>query len=267
MKGFFRAYRILFFLLVLGTQLSSCLTYKDIVNFQDGNDLIDGKIDSIKNFTPLRLKTDDVVMIMVSGYNDVEANRFNLADTRVLVQAGNSGGGASEPLGYRVDMEGKIDLPVIGKILVKDLTMEELRKLVYTKIEETEYLKDFTVEVRYLTFRFTVLGEVKNAGTYVINNTKITALEAIGLAGDLSLFSNRDNVLIIREKDGNRTFGRLNFKTKEVFHSPYYYLQPNDVVYVEPHKSRILSTPDPLTRYVGTIVALTSLILLIANIF
>jgi polysaccharide export outer membrane protein len=267
MKANILNFRMLPFVALISVLLSSCLGYKDIVNFQDGNDLDKGKVDSIMNFAPVRLKPDDIVMIVVSGYNSEETDKFNLADMRTLVQAGRGAGGATEPLGYRVDPQGNIDLPVIGRIYVRDLTMDELRALVYKKIEDTQFLTDYTVEVRYLTFRITVLGEVNLPGTYVINNTRITALEAIGLAKDLSIFSNRDNVLIIRESEGKRTYGRLNFKSKEVFNSSYYYLQPNDIVYVEPHKSRILATPDPLTRYVGTIVALTTLILLMIQLF
>lgn len=268
MKSIQRTFKILSFLAILSINLSSCLLYKDILNFQDGQDLDKGKVDSILNYVPIRIKPDDVIMVVVGGYNIEEAEKFNIADMRTIVRAGGGGGGGqpTEPLGYRVGPNGKIDMPIVGELYIKDLTMDELKELVYKKVEETKYLTDFTVEVRFLTFKVTILGEVNSPGTYVINNTKISALEAIGMSRDLSVFSNRDNVLVIRESEGKRTYGRLNFKTTKVFESPYYYLQPNDIVYVEPHKAKILSTPDPLTRYLGTIIALASFIILLSQL-
>jgi polysaccharide export outer membrane protein len=92
-------------------------------------------------------------------------------------------------------------------------------------------------------------------------------LEALGLASDVTVFSNRDNILVIRESDGIRSYGRIDLKSKSIFNSEFFYLQPNDVVYVEPHQSRILATPDPITRYVGTLIALGTLITLLIALF
>jgi polysaccharide biosynthesis/export protein len=256
-------------LFIMVASMSSCLTYKQIVNFQDGADLDIGKVDSIMNLKEVRVQTDDVLNITISSYEFEVANRFNMIDMRTAAQVSGRSGGSdiSEPIGYRVDSKGNVDLPVLGQVYVKGLTIEEIRDLVHKKVTETGYIKEHSVQVRFLTFRVTILGEVNRPGVYTISNTKITILEAVGLAGDLSIFSERDNLLVIREKDGNRTYGRVDFKTKAVFDSPYYYLQPNDIIYVEPHKSRILGTPDPVTRYVGTLIALGTLITLLVALF
>ncbi len=251
--------------------MSSCLTYKDIINFQDGKDLTDGKIDSIQNDRLVRLQPDDVVQVNVFSYNQEAADRFNTLDARAQAQTMRAGGGTgssiTEPLGYRVDSKGFIDFPVIGSVFVQNLTIEELKTLVIKKVEETGYLKDLSVQVRYLSFRFTVLGEVGSPGTFIVPSTKITIFEAIGLARDVSLYSNRDNILVIREQNGARSYGRLNFKSKEIFNSPYYYLQPNDIVYVEPHRTRVFTATDGATRITRTIVSALSVITVLIAIF
>jgi polysaccharide export outer membrane protein len=244
---------------------TSCLTYKKIVSFQDGDDLKDGKIDTIMNYVPLKVQPGDVLAINVNSYNMEEAAKFNLIDARFAARTGG-GGGVADPFGYKVNSEGYFEMPIIGRIYVKDLTIEEIRDLVYEKITAIGYLQDVSIQIQFLTFRITILGEVNSPGTYTITNSKITILEAVGLASDLTLFSKRDDIMIIREKDGNRIYGRVDLKTKAVFQSPYYYLLPNDIVYVNPDKSKILTTPDPVTRYIGTIAAVASFILLLMSL-
>jgi polysaccharide export outer membrane protein len=270
MVSIFKSYQLAVICLFLVIGMSSCLTYKQIVNFQDGEDLDLGKVDSIVNMNPLRVQTDDILLVNVSSYELEVANRFNLIDIRTVAQfsgASGSGSNVSEPLGYRVDSKGYIDMPVIGQVHVSGKTIEEIRDLVYQKVGETGYLKNHSVLVRFQSFRVTILGEVNKPGVYTVPNTKLTVLEAVGLANDLTVFSNRDNMLVIREENGNRSYGRVDLKTKSVFESDYYYLRPNDIVYVEPHKSRILATPDPITRYVGTFIAFATLLTLIITLF
>jgi polysaccharide biosynthesis/export protein len=240
---------------------TSCLSYKEIVNFQDGALLGGGAGQPISNHEQLKIKSDDVVLITIYSYNAEEAERFNTISAQQLALVLGQGGGnsVSEPLGYQVDSHGEIEMPVIGKFNVAGLTTEELREVVRQKVTATGYLKDLTVQVRFLSFRVTILGEVNAPGTFTVSSKKITILEALGLARDLTMFSNRDNILIIREKEGERFYGRANLKSKNIFENPYYYLQPNDIVYVEPHKSKILSAPDPASRYLSIILSLATL--------
>jgi polysaccharide export outer membrane protein len=252
-------------IILLTTLFSSCLTYKDIVNFQDGNSLGAGISDSVTNLHEVRLKTDDIVQVIVTSFNKEEAERFNFLTSQQSQQNFNqlSNASISDPFGYRVDSKGNIELPVIGACQVAGLTIEESKEIIFKKISATGYLKDLVIQIRFLSFRITVLGEVTNPGTYTIPSQKITLLEALGLAHDATLFSKRDNILVVREINGKRNYGRVNLKSKEVFQSPYYYLQPNDLIYVEPHKSKILSAPDPASRYVSTLIAIVSLMFLI----
>lgn len=258
----------LFTFLSLALSLSSCLTYKQIVNFQDGDNL--GKVDTvqlIQNFEPLRIKPDDIVQVIITSYNREESERFNLISTQ-QVGMGQQQAGASvaDPYGYRVDSKGFIEMPVLGQVPAAGKTMEELRTEVDRRIAAKGYLKDWSIQMRFLTFRITVLGEVNNPGTYTIPSQKITVLEALGLGGDATVFSNRDNILVIREESGLRKYGRVDIKSKQVFNSDYYYLQPGDIVYVEPHKSKILSAPDPASRYLGIFLGIASLIAIIVAI-
>lgn len=243
--------------------LSSCLSYRDIVNFNEKN-AADKKFDSISLNKEVKLQTDDIVQIFISSYNKEEAFKFNLlSNQQGANQPAAAGSMVTDPFGYRVDNKGNIEMPVVGKIHVASMTLEEMRDEVYRRIAATNYLKEFTVHVRFLSFRVTVLGEVNSPGTYTISSQKVTILEALGMARDVNLFSKRNNILIIREQDGKRTYGRIDLKSKKLFENPWYYLQPNDVVYVQPHRAKILAAPDPASRYISTVIAFVSLVLLI----
>lgn len=258
-----------FIIIVTALNLTGCITYEQMVNFQDGQDLGPGKVDSIVNSVVLRIQSDDVIQVLVSSYEVEEAERFNIISTQSMAQLSRAGSTATaaEPIGYRVDENGMIDMPVLGKVHIEGFTLDEVRELIRKKIDSTGIFKQFSLQVRYVSFKVTILGEVNNPGVFNVPSTKITVLEAIGMARDVTVFSNRDNILVIRELNGQRTYSRINLKSKSVFNSEYYYLQPNDIVYVEPHKSRILATPDPFTRYVGTIVSLATLVTLIIALF
>lgn len=259
---------ILTFMLAIAlvSSLSSCLTYKDIVNFQDGVDLGDGRLDTITNFAKWTIQPEDILQINVYSSNREAASQFNIIDTRQMAMMMQMGGGGNllmEPLGYRVDSRGFIDIPIIGPVMVEGKTIEEVKNEVEEKVIATGYLNDVNVQALFLSFRITILGEVNAPGSYIIQSQKMNMLEAIGLARDLNIFANRDNILVVREKNGIREYGRVNLKSKNIFESPYFYLQPNDVVYVEPHKSKVLAAPDPASRYVSTVIGVISLFTLI----
>jgi polysaccharide export outer membrane protein len=258
----------IFWAAYLVTSLTSCITYKDIVNFQDGQDLKDGKLDSIVNFTKWTVQPEDILQINVYSSNQLEAERFNIMDTRTLAQMQRMGntGVITEPLGYRVNSMGLIDIPIIGKVVAQGRTIEEIKADIEGKVLNTNYLPDVNVQVIFLSFRVSILGEVNSPGSFIIQSEKMSILEAIGMAKDLTLFANRHNVLVIREKDGIRTYGRINMKSREIFKSKYFYLQPNDIVYVEPHPAKVLSAPDPASRYLSAILGFVSLFTLIFSL-
>ncbi len=209
--------------------VTSCGSKKDIVYFQNAKDF--ESIVDTDTFTP-RLKVNDLVDIHISTF-DLEASRpFNL-------YKGNLNAVSSESIDYLIDVDGNVDFPVLGKIKLKGLTIEEAKELFKEKL--TDYLKDPIVNVRLKNFRITISGEVRTPGVYSVSGERITIMEALGLAGDLTIKGRRDNVMVIRDFNGNKTITRIDLTSKEIFNSPVYYLTQNDVVYVEPNKSAISS--------------------------
>jgi polysaccharide export outer membrane protein len=137
-------------------------------------------------------------------------------------------------MGYVVDNEGYIDFPVLGKIQVSSLTRWELSEVIKKRLLDDGLLTDAVVTVEFMNFKISVIGEVNNPGTFTIDGDKVTVLQAISLARDLTIFGERENVTVIRERDGERTMYEINLCDVDMFQSPAYYLQQNDVVYVQP---------------------------------
>lgn len=240
------------YLVVFALILSSCATKQDVVYFQNAKDF--ETIVDTDTFTP-KLKVNDIVSIYVSTF-DMEASKpFNL-----VKQTGSSG----QLIDYLIDIDGNIDFPVLGKIKLLGLTVEEAKELIKEKLSEG-YLKDPIVNIRILNFRISVLGAVNSPGTYTISGERITIMEALGLAGDLNIKGRRDNILVIRDFNGTKTYTRINLTNKEVFNSPVYFLTQNDVVYVEPNNSAISGASGD--SRINTIITITSFLLTTALIF
>ncbi len=248
--------KALFILLVLPLYffLNSCTSKKKMIYFQ-------GSLPSnevIKSYNPL-LKTDDLLSITVVAQDQEAIKPFNLPSFSLY--GNNVGGytqGAPTPPGYLIDADGNIDFPVIGKIKLSGLTRTAAVDLIKEKLKP--YLINATVILRILNFKVTVLGEVKNPGTFTIPNERITLLEAIGVAGDLQITGKRTNVLVIREIDGKKTEYKVDLTSKDLFNSPVYYLNQNDVVYVEPNRARINSSViNPANA--GIVISAVSLII------
>jgi polysaccharide export outer membrane protein len=141
--------------------------------------------------------------------------------------------------GYRVDDEGNIVFPVLGKINVGGKTLKEVSEIIETMIEEGNYIKSPDVTIEFLNFKYTVLGAINGKGTYTVDGDKVTIIEAIAKAGDLSKNARLDRIAVIRMVDGKYEIHYNDIRTAEIFKSPTYYLQQNDIVYVEPkHKER-----------------------------
>ncbi|MFB9057621.1 polysaccharide biosynthesis/export family protein [Mariniflexile ostreae] len=231
---------------------TSCKSKKDIVYFQNVKDF--ETIVDTETFEP-RFKINDIVSIYVSTFN-LEATRpFNLVKNT---------GSTGQEIDYLVDMDGNIDYPVLGKIKLLGLTVEEAKELLKEKLSK-DYLKDPVINIRILNFRVTVAGEVRTPGVYVVSGERITILEALGLAGDLTIKGRRDNVLVVRDFAGTKTYTRVDLTSKELFNSPVYYLTQNDYIYVEPNNSAISGASGDLR--IGTIISITSFILTTTLIF
>lgn len=178
------------------------------------------------------IRKNDILSISVTSLNAAATEIFNTPNTTPGVQAGTV-------TGYLVNSEGNIQFPILGNIKADGLSKEQLKDNLQKKLTERQLLTDPIVTIRRLNFKVTVLGEVKNPTVIPVPNEKISLLEAIGLAGDLTIYARRENVLVIREENGQKVIKRLNLNSDELLKSPYYYLQSDDVVYVEPNKARV----------------------------
>ena len=181
-----------------------------------------------------KFKIDDVISINVSTLDPQASMPFN------LFKGAEEGGFRPEQLDYIIDKNGEIDFPVLGAVKVVGLSPEETKQMLTEKLES--YLKSPIINIRLKNFTVSVLGEVNRPGTYPVNGEQITVLEAIGLAGDLTIKGKRDNVMIIRDFNGTKVYTRIDLTRKESLNSPVYYLTQNDVVYIEPNKSAITSS-------------------------
>jgi polysaccharide export outer membrane protein len=216
----------------------SCVNTRKAVYF---NDIQDSTIPlTLADLEPV-IQKNDLLSITVSSLNTKATETFNAPNT-ATIQGGSSMGNAIQATGYLVDQEGNIQFPILGKIKATGLTKKALTDNITKSLIDTKQLLDPIVNIRYLNYRVTVLGEVAHPTVVNVPNEKITLLEAIGLAGDLTLFAKRDNVMVLREEDGKRIIKRLDLNSNEILTSPYFYLKTNDIVYVEPNKAKIRST-------------------------
>lgn len=246
--------------------LSSCASVKDIAYFQ--NKLIDHP-EKIDKHTGIVIQPKDMLSIVVSSRNPELVTMFNLPV--VSYQAGSetvSGAGMQRLLGYVVDNAGCIDFPVLGILNVAGMTRWDLSEMIKNRLVQDGLLSDAVVTVEFMNFKVSVLGEVNSPGTYTIEGDKVTVLQAISLARDLTIFGMRENVSVIRERDGERTIYQINLCDVSLFKSPAYYLQQNDIIYVEPNKerSRQSTTDDKTLRMTSILVSGGSLIVSVATL-
>ncbi|WP_350291637.1 polysaccharide biosynthesis/export family protein [uncultured Croceitalea sp.] len=244
-------------LICIFIMLSSCASRKDVVYFQDTQNF-----ETLVNDNTFvsKFKVDDLVSIHVSSLNPEASAPFN------LFRGSSEGGFRAEQIDYLVDQAGEIDFPVIGKLKIEGLSPDEVRVLLREQL--SDYLKDPIINIRLRNFTVTVLGEVLRPGTYPVNGEQITILEALGLAGDLTLRGVRNNVLVIRDFNGTKVYSRVDLTSKDIIKSPVFYLTQNDVVYVEPNKSGIKETSldGRATIYVSIAsVLITSTVILITR--
>lgn len=215
---------------------SACTTKKKIVYFQGAGSASEA---TSKNYTPV-FHSDDLLSILVGGLDPDAVKPFNLqVSTNMTTQYGGYTTGTPSQPGYLIDSNGNIDFPVIGQVHLGGLDRMAATELLKEKLKP--YITNPIVNMRMLNFKVTVLGEVRNPGTFTIPNERITLLEAIGIAGDLNITALRKNVLVIRDIDGKKTETRVDLTSKQLFNSPVYYLNQNDVVYVEPNRTKINS--------------------------
>ncbi len=238
--------------------ICSCGNPRRLIYFNDAGDsaLI---VSQIPKKTEPTVQPGDILTITVSSLNSESNQLFN----KGVLSGGQSGamGGLGSGDGYLVNSNGNITFPVLGQIKLAGLTKDEVRKKMVDEL--STFVKDPIVSVRFSNFRITVVGEVNKPATFTVPNEKINIIEALGLAGDMTAYGKRNNVLLIREENGERMLVRLDMNKKEILNSPYFYLKQNDVLYVEPVKYKDPSNGRTL-RFVTialSIVSVTTLIM------
>jgi polysaccharide biosynthesis/export protein len=218
--------------------IASCASSKKVVLF---NELNQASIKSqLENLEPI-IQKNDLLSITVSSNSPEAAVIFNSPNS-AGIQSSTTAGNTASVSGYLVNQDGYIEFPVLGNIKAVGLSKKQLKDNITKGLVDGKLLLDPIVNIRYLNYKITVIGEVGRPNVINVPNEKISLLEALGLAGDLTVYSRRDNVLVIREIDGTKTFQRINLNTNELFTSPYYYLKSNDIVYVETNKNKVAST-------------------------
>ncbi|MCW3464658.1 polysaccharide biosynthesis/export family protein [Chitinophaga nivalis] len=245
--------------------MSSCSTSKNITYFKDVPDTVKlREITQAAYYTPV-IQVDDILQVNIQTLDPAASALLNQ-------QGGSSwpvnGSGPATPAaagvtGYLVDKDGNVVLPVIGKIPVKGKTTDVVRDEITAKA--AQYYRDPVVTVRFSNFKITVLGEVAKPSTYIMPNEKVTLLDAIGVAGDLTIYGKRENVLLIRDKEGKKEFVRFNLNESNLFTSPYFYLRQGDVVYVEPAKSKVANTDMAQVKRISIIASALSLLIVLVS--
>ncbi|MFD2516570.1 polysaccharide biosynthesis/export family protein [Salinimicrobium flavum] len=240
---------------------TSCVSRKEIAYFQDMPQL-QSQLEEAK--TNLKIRHNDLLTITVSAANLEAVQPFNLPVTSApRVGEPGSVSGNMQLQSYLVDSDGNIEFPLLGTVHVAGLTRQELVEKF--KKEISVYVQDPIVNIKIVNFQVTILGEVNRPGTFTVPDERLSLSKALGLAGDLTIYGRRDNVMILRETGGIKEYKYVDLTKSEFLNSPYYYLQQNDVVYVEPNSAQMqgASYNRNASVYISIASVLISLIIVI----
>jgi len=230
MKKLNRAVNIIQILLLI-ILISSCASRKQVVYLQPSS----VEFDNLYQKNVPRIQQEDLLTITVSATDLAAAAPFNQLNPFQNI-AGNANDFAFKPT-YLVDKNGEVDFPVVGKVKLEGLSRSEATQLLKERL--SKYLVNPGVNLTFSNFKITVLGEVARPGTFSLPQERVTILEALGYAGDLTIKGQRSDVVLVRETNGEKQVHRLNLLTDSLLNSPYYYLSQNDVIYVEPNNSQV----------------------------
>ena len=237
--------------------LFSCTNTKKVTYFSG---LQNDTINSVNIVPDPVIQNNDLLSISVGSLNPEASVIFNANYPR-----SSQDQSGSMPSTYLVDAYGYIQFPVLGNIKAAGLNKYKLKELITGRLIENKLLVDPVVNIRYLNFKVTVLGEVNKPSVLSVPSEKISLLEALGLAGDMTLYGKRDNVLLIREENGKKISRRINLNSQDLFQSGFYYLKPNDVVYVETTKAKVTNTGKAV--WVPAVISGLSFVAIIAGQF
>ena len=251
-----------FFFILMGfftITISSCVSLKKVIYLNNLSDST-GTLTNAKTDFETPIQKNDLLSIAIGGSNADDLTALNSGSGSV---PGATVGGASKSFGYLVEADGTIQLPFIGKVKAEGLTRLQLEDTLTAMLKD--YTKNPIVNVKFSNYNYSVLGEVNHPGQFQMDNEKTTIFDAIANANDLTVTGKRDNILVVREVNGKREYGRINLLSKDLFKSPYFYLKTNDVVYVEPVQSRFFSR-NGVPQYIGIAAGALALILTIFSL-
>lgn len=253
----------LLFCLSLTLLFASCANTRKIAYFSDVQD--SARILSKASLEPV-IQKKDILSITVSSLSNEATIIFNTPNLPITPSASVSPD-FPQTAGYLVGQDGTIKFPVLGNIPAAGLTQNQLENNITHLLTEKKLLFDPIVSARFLNFRVTVLGEVNHPGVITVPSEQISILEAIGDAGDLTIYGLRDNIILIRQEGPDKFLTRLNLSSSKILQSPYYFLKSNDVIYVEPAKDKIASTSLFQQRIPIILSGLSLIIILLTNVF
>lgn len=248
-------------ILLLGLiYLTACVSTKETTYFNNAIDTVyAGSQPELENL----IRSNDILSISVSSLNQEASAIFNATNTFAISSSTISGSNA-QSTGYLVDRQGYIQLPLLGSIKAAGLSRDQLKKNITAMILEKRLLVDPIVNIRHLNFEVTVIGEVGHPTVITVPNEKISMLKALGLAGDITIYGKKDRVLLIREEAGKKQVRYIDLNSKNFLNSPYYYLKPDDVVYVEANKNKVASA-GRLTPFLPAILSGLSVVILVID--
>lgn len=245
--------------------ISSCVSNKKIAYFQDIQTINQAKLENATSFTEPTIQSDDILSINVFTLNPQSGAIVNQAAATPSLGGNTNSSVSTQNTGFLVDKNGEIELSLIGKLKVVGLTTYQARELIRSKAALV--YKEPNVQLRFANFKVSVLGEVNAPSTYTLPNEKVSILDALSLAGDLTIYGKRENVLIVRDNNGQKEFARLDLNSSNIFSSPFYYLKQNDVVYVEPNKRKVSASNSAQIQTIGVIASVVSVIVLAISNF
>jgi len=257
-----------FIIIIILFSLISCTNSKELQYLQ-GN--LDTSIINKLTFPEPFIQVGDILSIIVFSDNAASSKPFNQAFQPQQFSENTISGEMSnttaiaQTAGYLVNLKGMINFPVIGALKVEGLTKDQLIELLNRSLDK--YLLNPYYDIRFKNFKITMMGEVVKPGVYSIPNERVNILEAIGMAGELTFFGKRENVLVIRETNGKRDFGRINLKDPKLFNSPFYYLKQNDIVMIDMSKRKVTANDQVAARNISLAVTIVSAMAVLISVF
>ncbi len=251
-------YRVLFFVFIL--PFTSCKTAQNVIYFSDVPDSVKNQKVTLTEFKEPVIQVDDILSITIQTVDPQASAALNQSAGSTA-----SASGQAAPSGFLVGKRGNVEIPILGMIKLEGLTTAEAREVV--RKEAGKYFKNPTVQVRFANFRVTLIGEVNKPAAYILPNEKVSILDAIGMAGDLTIYGRRENVMLIRDNEGKKEMVRLDLTSSSLLKSPYFYLKQNDVIYVEPGKARIAANNAARTQALGIGISVITLLVTVLSRF